>query len=67
MATHSNGTSGLQLQKQFGLGSYSTMWLLLGELRSAMVGPDRNPLSRLVEIDEASIRHRTGSGAVGRE
>ena len=45
MATHSNGISGLQLQKQLGLGSYSTAWLLLGKLRSAMVDPDRNPLS----------------------
>ena len=66
MATHSNGISGLQLQKQLGLGSYSTAWLLLGKLRSAMVDPDRNPLSGLVEIDEASIRHRTGNGEVGR-
>ena len=69
MATHSNGISGLQLQKQLGLGlglgSYSTAWLLLGKLRSAMVDPDRNPLSGLVEIDETSIRHRTGNGAVG--
>ena len=68
MATHSNGISGLQLQKQLGLGlgSYSTAWILLGKPRSAMVDPDRNPLSGLVEIDETSIRHRTGNGAVGR-
>ena len=66
MATHSNGISGVQLQKQLGLGSYSTAWLLLGKLRSAMVDSDRNPLSGLVEIDETSIRHRTGNGAVGR-
>ena len=66
MATHSNGISGLQLQKQLGLGSYSTAWLLLGKLRSAMVDLDRNPLSGLFEIDEISIRHRTGNGAVGR-
>ena len=31
-----------------------------------MADPDRNPLSGLVEIDETSIRHRTGNGAVGR-
>ena len=66
MATHSNGISGLQLQKQLGLGSYSTARLLLGKLRYAMGDPDRNPLSGLVEIDETSIRHRTGNGAVGR-
>ena len=66
MATQLNGVSGLQLQKQLGLGSYSTAWLLLGKLRSAMVDLDRNPLSGLVEIDETAIRHRTGNGAVGR-
>ena len=68
MATHSNRISGLQLQKQLGLGlgSYSTAWLLLGKLRSVMVDTDRIPLSGLVEIDETSIRHHTGNGAVGR-
>ena len=66
MASHSNGVSGLQLQKQLGLGSFRTARLLLGKLRSAMVDPDRNLLSGLVEVDETSIRHRTGSGAVGR-
>ena len=49
-----------------GIGSYRTVWLLLGKLRSAMVDPDRNPLSGLVETDESSIRHRTGDGASGR-
>ena len=33
---------------------------------SAMVDPDRKLLSGLVEIDETSIRHRTGNCAVGR-
>ena len=40
-ATHSNGISALQLQKQMALGSYRTAWLLLGKLRAAMVDPDR--------------------------
>ena len=66
MATHSNGISGIQLQKQPGTDSYRTAWLLLGKLRSAIVDPDRNPLSRHVEIDETSIRHQTGDGAAGR-
>ena len=66
VATHSNGISGLQLPKQLGLGSYRTAWPLLGKLRSAMVDPARNPSSGLVEVDETSIRHRTGDGAVGR-
>ena len=59
MATHSNGISALQLQKQLGLGSYKSAWLLAAKLRRAMVAPERNPLAGLVEIDETTIRHRT--------
>ena len=66
MATHSNGISGLRLQKQLRSGSYRTAWLLLGKPRSAMVDPDRKLLSGPVEVDETPIRHRTGNGAVGR-
>jgi Transposase zinc-ribbon domain len=33
MATHSNGISALQLQRQLGLGSYRSAWLLCGKLR----------------------------------
>ena len=65
-ATHSNGISALQLQKQMALGSYRTAWLLLGKLRAAMVNPDRNLLSELVEIDETSIRCRTKNDEVRR-
>ncbi len=55
MATHSNGISALQLQKQLGLGSYKTAWLLCAKLRRAMVAPGRQPLAGLVEIDETEI------------
>jgi transposase-like protein len=55
MATHSNGISALQLQKQLGLGSYKTAWLLAAKLRRAMVAPNRTLLSGLVEIDETEI------------
>src|SRR5512133_37715 len=55
MATHSNGIAALQLQKQLGLGSYKSAWLLAGKLRRAMVAPDRSPLAGLVEIDETAI------------
>ena len=51
MATHSNGISALQLQKQLGIGSYRSAWLLAHKLRASMVDPERNPLSGLVEID----------------
>ena len=66
MTSHSNGISALQLQKQLALGSSRTAWLLLGKLRAAMVNPDRNLLSGLVEIDETSIRCRTKNDEVRR-
>jgi hypothetical protein len=59
MATHSNGISAFQLWRQLGLGSYKTAWLLAAKLRRAMVDPERNALSGLVEIDETTINHRT--------
>ena len=59
MATHSNGISALQVQKQLGLGSYKTAWLLCAKLRRAMVAPDRPPLNGLVEIDETEIPQRS--------
>jgi hypothetical protein len=58
MATHSNGISALQLKSQLGLGSYKTAWLLLAKLRIAMVAPDRDPLSGVVEVDETQIPYR---------
>ena len=58
MATHSNGISALQLQKQLGIGSYRSAWLLAHKLRASMVDPERNSLSGLVEIDEASLPFR---------
>ena len=66
MATHSNGISVLQLQKQLALGSYRTAWLLLGKLRASMVNPGRNLLSVLVKIDKTSIHCRTKDEEVRR-
>jgi len=70
MATHSNGISALQLQRQLGLGSYKTAWLLLAKLRRAMVAPERHCLSGLVEVDETAIAYRRKTdppaGGVGR-
>jgi hypothetical protein len=65
MATHSNGISATQLQLQLGIGSYKTAWLLCANPRvqpggrRAMVDPERNPLSGLVEVDETAIPFRT--------
>jgi len=70
MATHSNGISALQVQKQLGLGSYRTAWMLCAKLRRAMVAPGRAPLGGLVEVDETELPHRSrndpASGGGGR-
>jgi hypothetical protein len=55
MATHSNGISALQLQRQLGLGSYRSAWLLCGKLRRSMVAPGRSALAGLIEVDETEI------------
>ena len=55
MATHSNGVSALQLQRQLGLRSYKSAWLMSAKLRRSMVAPGRNALAGLVEVDETEI------------
>jgi transposase-like protein len=59
MATHSNGISARQMERQLGLGSYKSAWLLCAKLRRAMVNPARALLSGLVEVDETQISCRT--------
>src|ERR1700737_5668084 len=58
MATHSNGISALQLQRQFAFGSYKTAWLICAQLRCSMLAPGRTPLAGLVEVDETEIACR---------
>jgi hypothetical protein len=58
MATHCNGISALQLQRQLGLGSYKSAWLLCAKLRRSMVAPGRSALAGLVEVDETEIACR---------
>jgi hypothetical protein len=58
MATQSNGISALQMQNQLGLGSYRTAWMLCAKLRRAMVNPEREPLSGLVEADDHPVPHQ---------
>lgn len=70
MATHSNGISALQLQRQLALGSYKSAWLLCGKLRRSMRAPGRTPLAGLVEVDETEIpcrsKHDPPGGGGGR-
>jgi hypothetical protein len=59
IASHANGISALQLQKQLGLGSYKSAWFLAAKLRLAMVAPGRSPLQGLVEADETTFPCRS--------
>lgn len=65
-----NGVSALGLQRALGLGSYHTAWEWMHKLRRAMVRPDRDRLSGLVEVDETFIggprSGKRGRGAEGK-
>jgi hypothetical protein len=43
------------LQRKLGLGSYQTAWSWLTKIRTAMVRPNREPLSGEVEIEESYV------------
>src|SRR2546423_2985667 len=64
MATHSNGISALQLQRQLAFGSYKTAWLICAKLRQSMLAPGRSPLAGLVEVDETEIACRSKNDPV---
>jgi hypothetical protein len=64
MATHANGISARQRQRQLALGSYKSAWLMAAKLRHSMVAPGRNPLAGLVEVDETEIACRSKHGPV---
>src|SRR5271169_2253547 len=55
VTSQKNGVPALGLQRALGLGSYKTAWAMLHKLRRAMVRPDRDQLSGLVEVDEAYV------------
>ena len=66
-----NGVSALNFQKNIGLGSYRTSWLLFHKIRNAMVHADRTLLQGDVEVDEAFIggvrSGKRGRGAEGKQ
>jgi len=64
MATHSNGISALQLQRQLAFRSYKTAWLLCAKLRRSMLAPGRSPLAGLVEVDDTEIACRSKNDPV---
>ena len=69
---HKQGISALQLQRDTGLGSYRTAWLLLHKVRSALGPKPGELLSGLVEADETYLlapheKGRAGGRAPGRK
>ena len=55
VSSRRNGISAKDLQRILGFGSYETAWTWLHKIRAALVRPDREPLSKAVEIDEGFV------------
>jgi transposase-like protein len=70
MCESKKGMSANQLKRTLGV-TYKTAWYLCHRIRSAMVDPDAEPLSGIVEVDETYIGgkhrapHRRTDGRVG--
>ena len=65
ITSQKTGVSAKGLQRELGLGSYETAWAWMHKLRRAMVRPDRDRLSGLVEVDETYVGARE-TGVDGR-
>ena len=63
ITSQKNGASAKNLHDMLGLGSYETAWAWLHKLRRAMVRPDRELLTDVVEVDESFI----GGRATGKQ
>ena len=55
ISSRRNGISGKELQRIMGFGSYETAWTWLHKLRASLVRPNREPLARDVQVDEAFV------------
>ena len=55
MCTQKTGLSAKGLERELGLGSYKTAWLMLQKLRQAMVRIGRDTLTGAVEVDETYV------------
>jgi transposase-like protein len=65
--TQKTGLSAAGLQRELGLGSYRTAWLMLQKLRQAMVRAQREPLRGTVQVDETYVGgEEMGQGVRGR-
>lgn len=55
LTNQKNGVSALGIQRLLGLGSYQTAWSILHRLRYAMINPERDKLSGIIEVDETFV------------
>lgn len=71
VTSQKTGVSALNLQKNLGLGSYRSSWLMLHKIRNAMIFGDRSLLQGDVEVDEAFLggvhSGKRGCSAEGKE
>jgi transposase-like protein len=67
LTSQKNGMSALGLQRVLGFGSYETAWAWLQKLRRAMVRPDRDLLSGMVELDEVFVGNESRGRAGGQK
>jgi len=66
MTSSRYGVNAVTLQEQLGFGSYQTAWAWLHKFRRAMIRPDRDRLSGLIEVDETFVGGDE-EGAIGRQ
>lgn len=70
IANQKYGANALGLQRVLGFGSYNTAWQWLHKIRRAMVRPNREKLSGIVEVDETYLggakSGKRGRGAAGK-
>ncbi len=59
-----NSISAKDLQRILGLGSHETAWTWLHKLRAAFVRPNREPLAKSVQVDEAFVGDKEGKHLV---
>lgn len=64
ISSRRNGISGKELQRIMGFGSYETAWTWLHKLRAALVRPNREPLAKAVQVDEAFVGDKEGKQLV---
>jgi hypothetical protein len=65
VTSQKNGMSAQGLKRVLGFGSYETAWAWLHKLRRAMVRPEREMLSGVVELDEVFVGNESRGRAGG--